>query len=214
MIVLHLGALFTFQRIFPTQRPLPYFNLSAQTSYSPTTSALLSFLLIAITQRQINLSTAITAHPSKSSVADCYEQLLLFPCLRPLVVRFRNILTMAPSPTDLEAWSALQAHVSELDKVRKPKELKEHMYNVVRRTWDMSEQTMEYFVDFGVIWIDMHYRQLCNKMAEIGPGRETFDIATYRTLKTSRLDGVCVFLFVTSCQRSMPVERFSIARFT
>lgn len=117
---------------------------------------------------------------------------------------------MAPGPTDLEAWSALQAHVSELDKVRKPKELKEHMYNVVRRTWDMSEQTMEYFVDFGVIWIDMHYRQLCNKMAEIGPGRETFDIATYRTLKTSRLDGVCVFLLVSSSQRSMPVEGFSI----
>jgi hypothetical protein len=116
---------------------------------------------------------------------------------------------MAGSPTDLEAWTALLAHAAELDKVRKPKELKEHMYTVVSRTWNMSGQSMEYFVDFGVIWIDSHYRQLCNKMAEIGPGRETFDIATYRTLKTSRLDGVRVSSFISSRQISMAVNRFS-----
>ncbi len=97
---------------------------------------------------------------------------------------------MAPGPTDLEAWEALQAYAPDLDKVRKPKELKEAMHDIVGRSWDMSESRLD-FVDFGVIWIDPHFRQICNKFAEIGPGRETFNMATYRTLKTSRLEGVC-----------------------
>jgi len=101
---------------------------------------------------------------------------------------------MAPGPTDLEAWEALQAYAPDLDKVRKPKELKEAMHDIVSRTWDMSESRLD-FVDFGVIWIDPHFRQICNKFAEIGPGRETFNMATYRTLKTSRLEGVCYFSF-------------------
>jgi hypothetical protein len=96
---------------------------------------------------------------------------------------------MAP-PTDLEAWTALQAHAAELDKVRKPKELKEAMNDIVSRSFDMSGSRQD-FIDFGVIWIDSHYRGICDKFAEIGPGRETFDIGTYRTLKTSRLEGVC-----------------------
>lgn len=101
---------------------------------------------------------------------------------------------MAPGPTDLEAWEALQAYAPDLDKVRKPKELKEAMHDIVSRTWDMSESRLD-FVDFGVIWIDPHFRQICNKFAEIGPGRETFNMATYRTLKTSRLEGVCYISF-------------------
>lgn len=96
---------------------------------------------------------------------------------------------MAPGPTDLDAWEALQAYATELDKVRKPKELKEAMHDIVSRTWDMSESKLD-FVDFGVIWIDSHFRKICNKFARIGPGRETFNMATYRTLKTSRLEGV------------------------
>lgn len=109
---------------------------------------------------------------------------------------------MAPGPTDLEAWEALQAHSSDLDKVRKPKELKEAMHAIVSRTWDMSESRLD-FVDFGIIWIDPHFRHICDRFKEIGPGRETFDMATYRTLKTSRLEGVCCISFILckSCQR-------------
>jgi hypothetical protein len=99
---------------------------------------------------------------------------------------------MAPGPTDLEAWTALQAFAPDLDQVRRPKELKEAMHDCVVRSWDMTQSRLD-FVDFGVIWIDPHYRRICNKFAEIGPGRETFNIATYRTLKTSRLDGVRIF---------------------
>jgi hypothetical protein len=95
---------------------------------------------------------------------------------------------MAP-PTDLEAWTALQAHAAELDKVRKPNQLKDAIYDIVSRSRNTSEPRLD-FLDFGIIWIDSRYRSLCNKLAEIGPGRETFDIGTYRRLKTSRLEGV------------------------
>lgn len=92
-------------------------------------------------------------------------------------------------PTEAEAWTALLGHTEALDKVRHPKDLKDEMYAFLSRHWDMSESKLD-FVDFGILWIDAHYRDLTTRMAITGPGRETFNIATYRILKTSRLEGV------------------------
>jgi hypothetical protein len=110
-------------------------------------------------------------------------------------------------PTEAEAWIALLGHSEVLDKIRHPKELKEEMMNILSRSWNMSESKIE-FSDLGLVWIDPHYKELTTKMVSMGPGYETFQIATYRfvgylstsrnatehgyfrILKTARLEGV------------------------
>jgi hypothetical protein len=83
-------------------------------------------------------------------------------------------------PSEAEAWLALLEH-GPLERVRHPKELKEEMYSYLASKWDMAESKID-FSDFGILWIDAHYRDLTTKMASTGPGYETFSIATYRSV--------------------------------
>lgn len=98
----------------------------------------------------------------------------------------------AAGPSEAEAWTALLGHAETLNKVRHPKDLKDEMATFLSQRWDLSETKLD-FADFGILWIDVHYRDLTTKMAMTGPGRESFSIAAYRILKTSRLEGVCEF---------------------